>query len=222
MAIGRLIRKYDGWTWINSKCYSSYALILIEGVIRTNAYGELGLHRPYLASALKSRERVEKQVPLMFSTIKTYINEMGITDNFYQQMVNTEPSKMVVYKNNEFTNLFPEHDPVFDEVVTAVEARRHRITTSEERKRDQDAKRCSTVAKGREEVVCGQAIRWGLSEGVYLERYAKSKKECWFSDKEQFSEEEKQSLDKTPYKLRLDHPFAVRLETCTRRIMVGR
>jgi hypothetical protein len=222
MAIGRLIRKYDGWTWIDSKCYSSCALIFIAGVIRTNVYGELGLHRPYLASAPQSRETIENQFPVMLSKIRIYVTEMGVTDNFYQQMVNAEPSKIVIYKNDAFTKLFLEHDPVFDEIVTAVEGRRHGITTSEERKRDREAKRCSTVAKVWEQTVCEQAIRWGLSNDVYLERYAKSKKECWFSEKEQFSKEEKQSLDKTPYKLRLDHPFAMRLETCTRRIMVGR
>ena len=220
MKIGRLIRKYDGWTWINSKCYSSCALIFIAGVIRTTApYGELGLHRPYLASTPANRESVEKQVPIMLSTIKNYINEMGITDNFYQQMVNTEPSKIVVYKNDDFTKLFPEHDPVFDEVVISVEARRHGISTTEERKRVQDAKRCSTVSKGPGEAVCGQALRWGLSERIYLERNTRAKKECWFSSKEKYSEKEKESLDKTPYKLRLDHPIALRLEACTRNIM---
>ena len=90
------------------------------------------------------------------------------------------------------------------------------------RQRDQDAKRCSTVAKGQGEAVCGQAIKWGLSERVYHERYAKSKKECSFSDKERFSEEERETFAKTPYKLRLDHPFAIRFETCTRNIMRGR
>jgi hypothetical protein len=208
MKIGRLIRKYDGHAQIlpYAKCYSSCALIFIAGVIRTNALGELGLHRPYLVSTPQSRETVEKQVPLMLSTIKSYINEMGITDNFYQQMVNTEPSKIVIYKNDDFTKLFPEYDSVFDETVVAIEARRIGITTSEMRQRNQDAKRCSSAAKAQKQFDCRQAIKWGLSEREYLERYAKSKKACSFSDKERFSKEERETLAETPYKLRLDHP----------------
>ena len=49
----------------------------------------------------------------MLSMLKTYINEMGITDNFYQQMVNTEPSRMAIYYWDDYANLVPEIDPVF-------------------------------------------------------------------------------------------------------------
>ena len=55
------------------------------------------MHRPYLASRPQSRQVVEKQIPLMLSEVKQYIAEMGITDNFYQQMMNTEPSQMAIY-----------------------------------------------------------------------------------------------------------------------------
>jgi hypothetical protein len=44
--------------------------------------GELGLHRPYLASSPQGRQAVEKQIPLMLSLVKQYIVEMNITDNF--------------------------------------------------------------------------------------------------------------------------------------------
>ena len=150
MKIGKIVRKYEGWTMIHpyAKCYSSCALIFIGGVIRTS-FGELGLHRPYLASAPLSREAVERQVPLMLSTIKSYTTEMGITDGFYQQMVNTEPSKMVIYKDDEFQKLIPAHDPVFDEVIIAIGARKYGITTSQMRQRDKDAERCSRLAKER-------------------------------------------------------------------------
>jgi hypothetical protein len=87
-----------------SRCHractsSSCALIFIAGVVRAVDFprGELGLHRPYLASRPQSRQVVEKQIPLMLSEVKQYIAEMGITDNFYQQMMNTEPSQMAIY-----------------------------------------------------------------------------------------------------------------------------
>jgi hypothetical protein len=113
MRIGRLIRRYEGATKIgkpgytdNANCHSSCALVFISGVVRLIASqgGQLGLHRPYLASDPQSRQAVEKQVPLMLSQVRQYIVEMGITDNFYQQLVNTEPSQMAVYGdlNTEF------------------------------------------------------------------------------------------------------------------------
>jgi hypothetical protein len=129
MQIGRLIRKYEGTTFIvhdlndghdplDIKCYSSCALIFIAGVLRLNS-GQLGLHRPYLASAPRSRQAVEKQVPLMLSAIKQYITEMGITDNFYEQMVNTEPSQMAIYDSDNYKKLVPEYDPVYQEIDIA-------------------------------------------------------------------------------------------------------
>ena len=59
MKIGRLVRQYEGFTSIeredslaNANCYSSCALIFIAGVRRSivSPGGQLGLHRPYLAS----------------------------------------------------------------------------------------------------------------------------------------------------------------------------
>lgn len=87
MRIGRMIRKYEGETYIGrppnydeAKCYSSCALIFIAGVLRLSS-GYLGLHRPYLSSPPQSREAVEKQVPQLLSSIKQYITEMGITNS---------------------------------------------------------------------------------------------------------------------------------------------
>jgi hypothetical protein len=109
MKIGKLVRKYEEFTTIekedfggfNANCYSSCALIFIAGVGRFmgSLGGQLGLHRPYLASAPQTRQVVEKQVPIMLSQIRQYVAEMGVGDNFYQQMINTEPSEMVVYGN---------------------------------------------------------------------------------------------------------------------------
>jgi hypothetical protein len=121
--------------------------------------GSLGLHRPYLASVPQNRQAVEKQVPLMLSQVKQYVAEMGITDNFYQQMVNTEPAQMVVYGTASdaelaearklgmpawpsYTKLVPEYDPVYQEVEISYSARRHGVTTSEMRRREIDAEEC--------------------------------------------------------------------------------
>ena len=222
MQIGRLVRKYDGTIWIGApewvgsnkydKCYSSCALIFIAGVYRIN-YGEIGLHRPFLAAAPQSRETVEKQVPLMLSLIKNYVTEMGITDNFYQQMVNTEPSQLVIYNSSDYRKLIPEYDPVYAEIKIARQARKYGVTTAEMRKREQDAEvRCGSLPDISRMEVCQEAIKWGLSEHIYLER--KAKVHCEFSFEE--------AVKKIPFKLQQDDPVTIRLETCRRNIMFSR
>jgi hypothetical protein len=224
ISIGRLVRKYELTTFIseNAKCYSSCALIFIAGVQR-GSFGELGLHRPYFSSAPQSRETLEKQVPLMISMIKSYIAEMGVTDNFYQQMVNTEPSQMVIYDHNDYTALVPYDDPVFSEIEMARRARMFGVSTAEMRQRTLDAHSCPSLFAGFQEWSdCTDAIDWGLSKRTYLERYAKAKKECWFSDEEEFSAQERATIANTPTKLRPDLPLQIRWETCVRNIMQGR
>jgi ATP-dependent protease ClpP protease subunit len=209
--IGRLIRKYDGETVIAGKCYSSCALIFIAGVVRIirSTSDELGLHRPYLAAAPLNRQDVEKQVPLMLSTVKSYVAEMGITENFYQQMVNTEPSQMIVYKYANYTTLVPLRDPVYDEVRVAREARKYGITTSDYRQREQETKRCGIIFDDKSKT-CAEALKWGLSESVYLERKAKAS--CSFTLEE--------AMGKVlPRKL--DDPVKMRCEAATRKIMLG-
>jgi hypothetical protein len=215
MKIGRTIREYDGWTWNDSICYSSCALIFIAGVIRTNDYAEIGLHRPYLASSPQSRETIEKKLPIMLATIKGYVDEMGAPNVFYEQMIRTEPSKMAVYRDDSIYKIIPEHDPIFDEVVIATRAQKYGITSSEMRRRDENAKKCSDNR-------CREAIYWGLREQVYATRYAESKKQCWFSEKERFDEEKTKMFWRTLTKKRLDLSFFIRFEDCTRNVMNGR
>jgi len=221
MKIGRIIRAYDGWTWNDSICYSSCALIFIAGVIRTNHYAEIGLHRPYLASSPQPRETIEKQMPIMLAKVKSYVDEMGVSNVFYEQMVRTEPSQMVVYRDDAIRKIVPEYDPIFDEVVNAIRARKCGITTSEMRRRGEDAKKCSSYKSNESPENCSEAIYWGLSERAYTERYSKSKKDCWFSEKERFRDEKTKTFWNTPAKKRLELLFFVRFEACTRSIMRG-
>jgi hypothetical protein len=247
MQIGRLIRKYEGFTTIeveppssheDANCYSSCALIFISGVYRSliQSGAQLGLHRPYLASAPQSRQTVEKQVPLMLSQVRQYVAEMGITENFYQQMVNTEPSQMVVYGNdstaedrelskslgirttpNNWKRLVPESDPVFQEVITSYSARERGVTTSEMRQREKDAWEAGVCDKRKTAVSrfdCRLAIEWGLSERVYVERHKRARAVCW-------RDEDEKLLLTIPKKERRDHPVWIKRETCTRNIMLG-
>jgi hypothetical protein len=238
MKIGRLVRRYEGWTYIekedsgfNANCYSSCALIFIAGVRRymASSGGQLGLHRPYLASAPQTRQVVEKQVPIMLSQIRQYVAEMGITDNFYQQMINTEPSEMVVYGDqsvefgelrkelgirnvvNNWKRLIPESDPVWQEVQISYDARAHGTTTSEMRQRKKEAEVCYNYKADRA-LACIDAIEWGLTERVYIERNKQA--QVCFHD-------ENQKLLRIPLKERRDHPVWIQREDCIRKIMLG-
>jgi hypothetical protein len=188
--------------------------------------GSLGLHRPYLASVPQNRQAVEKQVPLMLSQVKQYVAEMGITDNFYQQMVNTEPAQMVVYGTASdaelaearklgmpawpsYTKLVPEYDPVYQEVEISYSARRHGVTTSEMRRREIDAEECY---KRKDSFDCSQALLWGLSERVFRQRWENAQR-CLFDDREK--------VFTLPKKDRRDHPLFIKWETCIRNIMSG-
>jgi hypothetical protein len=219
MKIGRIIRANEGETWSSpTGCYSSCALIYIAGIIRFNYYSEIGLHRPYLASSPQSRETIEKQMPIMLAKVKSYVAEMGISNTFYDQMMGTEPSKMIVYHDREIEKLVPITDPIWDELAIAARARTYGITTLEMRERDEDAKKCS---KGKTESSCREAVHWGLSERVYVQRYERAKRECQFSEKERFNDEETRIFYDTPHKKRLDLPFFVQYQTCMRNIMHG-
>ena len=215
MQIGKLIRKYDGTTWIgednfDANCYSSCALIFISGVLRfMSAGGKLGLHRPYLAAAPQSRQEVEKQVPLMLSGVRQYITEMGITDNFYQLMVNTEPSQMVTYDSDTYTKLVPENDPVHQEINIAYDARHYGTTMSQMRQRELNSEACRKRDKGYGD--CLFAAYWNLSERVYLERYEKARA-CR-------REDDFKLLLAMPKKERRDHPLWIKWETCERNVM---
>jgi hypothetical protein len=189
----------------------------LAGAIR----GELGLHRPYFAAAPQSREAIQKQVPIMLTTLKNYVAEMGVTDNFYQSMVNTEPSAIMIYRAATVDKLVSASDPTNDEIGTANGARIYGIATSEYRKRSDETATCWNGVVQRTPD-CYNAIMWGLSESVYRERSAKVVRDCRFSEKQVFSDEQQAIIDKTPLKQKNDLPFVERLYACQRNAMLGR
>ena len=111
MQIGRIIRKYEAFVQVGggSKCYSSCVLIYIAGSTRLS-YGIIGLHRPYFASAPQSRQEIERQAPIMLQKLKSYVQEMGVADIVYQEMVNTEPAQIKLYKAAEIQRIVPMND----------------------------------------------------------------------------------------------------------------
>jgi hypothetical protein len=146
----------------------------------------------------------------MLSTVKSYVAEMGITDAFYQQMVNAEPSRMVIYRGDQYKRIVPENDAVYEETEIAWQARIYGVTTMEMRNRNQDAENSCKA-----DWDCIYAIKWGLSKAVYRERSERARI-C------SLTSEEQASLLLAPMRLRSENPLIIRKEDCTRNIMLGR
>jgi ATP-dependent protease ClpP protease subunit len=217
MRIGRILRKNEVFVSVadNAKCYSSCALIYIAGVNRIN-YGTVGLHRPYLATP-QSRQDIERQFPLILKQLKLYVEEMGITDNFYQEMVNTEPSDMKSYMGDNINRLVPHIDPTYDEVQVSHQARRYGISPTEVRRRTKEADKCWSLPVRDATAYCDGATKWGLSESVYREREKERMAKC-----NHILDESRMLWKSLNRKERQDHPAVIQFEDCQRNIMLGR
>jgi hypothetical protein len=210
MQIGRLVRSLDGATYSADKCYGSCVLIFIAGVARFNL-GKLGLHSPYL---VLSAQNGEPTLPSLLPKLKTYVREMGISDDFYQEMVSTDPSSMKLYDRKAIETIVPERDPTYDELETSYEARGYGVDPAEMRRRQTKSDKCDS--NDLEELsTCAQALKWGLSELAYFKRRGKIP---WCD----LTEEEKNTLNLEKRKERRDHPLYQKREACVRRVMLSR
>jgi hypothetical protein len=222
MQIGRTIRDSEAFvtTQHNAKCFSSCALIYIAGVTRQNPSGVIGLHFPYFAASL-SREAVERAAPIMLQRIKDYVREMGVSDSFYDAMVNIEVSEVRLYRGNEIKKLVPETDPTHDEIENGYEARKYGVSAAEMRRRKTMVKqRCEPLfsdnpgALGRV-MDCEQATYWGLDDVTYKRVAKNGFPQCAPSD------EDLKIYRATDIKKRRDLPFYIKQETCIRDAMHG-
>jgi hypothetical protein len=168
MTIRKIIRNSDSEVIVpsNSKCLSSCALIFIAGVLRTNL-GLIGLHRPYFAATL-SRTEIEQSAPVMLAKVRDYVRAMGVSDAFYDAMVNTEPSDIRLYYGDEIKKLVPAKDPTYDEIDNAYNARKYGVSAAEMRQRKLAAKKCEghwadePPPSFQKIVECEQAVYWGI------------------------------------------------------------
>jgi hypothetical protein len=150
----------------------------------------------------------------MLQQLKGYVQEMGITDNFYQEMVNTEPTSIKLYDGGDIKNLVPTLDPTFDEIETSYDARKYGTNTAEMRIRERDRDSCEVNGHANW-FFCMLAAEWGLSNAVWEHR-SKNTSQCELSD------EEKRTLKLVKRKERRDHPLYLKHEACERNIMLGR
>jgi hypothetical protein len=235
LKIGRVVRANNGWVhvWPRAKCFSSCALIYIAGTHRTNN-GIIGLHRPYLSAAPMSQQEIERQVPLMLHMVKDYVQTMGVTDSFYQEMANTEPSNMQLYRGDQILKLVSEYDATQEEIRVSYMARSHGIDTAEWRQRELEVTdKCGWIDRELSSIAmsagtsdarirpledqffrCSAAVEWGLSESVY-EKRIKIADQCKLSDADL---ETIKGMDKGVVR---ESPLVLKHEACVRNIMLS-
>jgi len=154
-------------------------------------------------------------MPVMRSAVKKYVEEMGITDSFFERMFNTDPSAIAIYRGDESEKIVPFTDPTHDEIVTSQVAQQYGVTTLEYRRRKSLAESCSMNDKFMD---CYEPIMWGLSPDVYRSRSAMVKIRCDAG----LSESEKEHFNATPRKDRILLPFAVRIYACRVNTMLAK
>ena len=167
------------------------------------------MHRPYFASAPLSIEQIKKQLPVMRSAVKEYVEEMGITGTFFERMFNTDPSEMDIL-GDDAEKIVPYVDPTYGEIRTSLDARHYGITTLEYRRRNSLSKSCFGRPK-----YCVGSIMWSSPPATYRSRSAKAEVTCDLSDSE------RQLLDAIPTRDRESHSIAVQRDTCWVNTMRG-
>jgi hypothetical protein len=229
MRLGRLIRSNERKTVVPAwgRCISACALVYIAGETRWS-FGEIGLHRPYLSGKPQSPQEIEKALSTMLKSLRSYVGEMGITDEFANVMINTPPDKVRVFIGDEIESIVPRLDPFFDEREVAENARRYGTSTEEYRRRGAVVEvRCNALLpsdldgnnKSEDALAnyfdCAEAARWDLSVVDYKSRWGAISKLCTLT------EQEKADLEELDTELRQDHPTWRSFESCRNAIMQG-
>jgi hypothetical protein len=144
LKLGKLIRKYNLYTRVpyNWACESSCVFLLAAGVQR-DVFGVVGIHRPYLvelkgaisvSDVAKMRKEINQQ-------IRIYLDEMDVSATLLDKMLSTPPDQMRYLDHAELAELrLSIDDANFEEKMIAEKAAMYRLTSSEYRARNSEAK----------------------------------------------------------------------------------
>jgi len=153
----------------------------------------------------------------MLSAIRAYVWEMGVTDEFANIMMNTDPENVHTYDSNTIQELVPEQDPLYNEARVAHDARRFDLTTQEYRQRAKESLSCGTyVIPGLDD--CSSAILWGLSVQTFQDRNKKIQAAC-ISESREYSKFASSHV--IGAKGNWDNPIVMNFENCERKVMRG-
>lgn len=148
--IGRLIRNKNIGTFIDpeNSCISACGLAFVGGVSR-DVDGKFGVHRPFSLELSKGEENSEKNLEIISQSIKEYLQEMRISELYYDLMVRISPQD-VKFLNKEQLQAFGivGNDPVYEDVMLSKHAKELGITKMELISRKASIKE-----------ICGRGIR---------------------------------------------------------------
>lgn len=149
--IGRMLRDLNAWTMVPAAgaCSSSCVFLLIGGVDR-NAWGRVGVHRPYFESLDRRRTQAEVSADIraLDTMIMTYLRDMNISLNFLDFMKGVPADQMRWLSESDLQTFgLSAPDPVFDELRTAQEAWRYGTTSAIFRQRMVESGRCFSGAR---------------------------------------------------------------------------
>ena len=189
MQIGDLLRKTTATVVSSGPCQSACVFVAVGGVER-NLSG-VGIHRPFFAQTqAKNFSDADQRYKKMMSSVRSYLQEMNISDDLLRMMVAVPPGEMQLLSPVEAKRIgINGFDPAWDEYVTAREARAYGLTSAELRKRRaviesqcgrEELMRSLAELQKREE--CRRNLRerilWGMSEEKVSRLSAMSEQMC--------------------------------------------
>lgn len=132
--IGRLLREMRAWVIIpvNAKCYSACVFLLAGGTLR-NAFGQVGIHRPFGQSVGDiDYADAQRSFDAIRSSARRYLAEMNLPDSLFEAMVNVPPQEIRLLSREEVAAFRLDGvDPVEQEVTDAKGAARYGISRLE-------------------------------------------------------------------------------------------
>lgn len=128
--IGRMIRAIEIPVQVpeGATCASSCALIFFGGVDRSS-YGKIGIHRPYFQVGPSSAPPTDVAIAEMYSTVKAYLSEIGVSPAIFEMMMITMPEDMRVFVGDSVFDIVPQTDPIRSERLVIQQAKRYGLDT---------------------------------------------------------------------------------------------
>ena len=135
MQIGDLLRKTTATVVSGGPCHSACVFVAVGGVERN--LSSVGIHRPFFAQTqAKNFFDADQRYKKMISSVRTYLQDMNISDDLLRMMIAVPPGEMQVLSPVEAKRIgINGFDPAWDEYVTAREARAYGLNSAELRKR---------------------------------------------------------------------------------------
>jgi hypothetical protein len=164
MEMGRQLRRHNAIAIVpeNAVCLSS-CVFLLAGATQRGVFGQVGIHRPYTTSvAEKTQDQRQQSYSEMRSAVKVYLAEMNLPDDLFKAMERVGPEQIRILSEDDLSTFgLNQTDPVADEDLNAMDARKYGISMSELLARKARAEKECADQEVAEKVACTIAIESG-------------------------------------------------------------